>query len=300
MTPLREAPGTRIADGFERQRLTFLPRLAVSRLLRDPLLADLLVTDAGWFPRAANHYRERRSGAPEVVIIMCSEGSGWCQIDDVLFDVGPGDVVVIPPSTPHRYGATTGRPWTIWWFHVTGARAEALSRAAAPDGGLVEQRLDVQRLLQLADETLRFMERGQSNGSLRAAAGCARHLLGLLGLSCTTPPPDPVQRAVAAMMDRVNGMVTVADLAALVNLSPSHFAAMFRRATGTSVLHHFIGLKMSAARDLLDAGHPVGAVAQRLGFRDASYFSRQFSRFHGMSPSDYRRERWLPSQVPAT
>ena len=294
----RTLPSMQRAEGFERQRLTVLPRPTVSRVAAEGPLSQLLVTDAGWFPHADNHYRERHQGAAETVLIICSEGQGWCTLGNDTFAVEPGDVLVIPAFTPHRYGAAAVDPWTIWWLHVTGRQAVGLARSLVDNGGLVAHRVDLARVLQLADEALRFMERGEAVEHLQAAAGCAWHLFGLLGLplGAGAARPDPVARALAIMSDRIDGSVSVGELAALVNLSPSHFAAMFRKSTGTSVLHQFIAMKMTIARDMLDAGYPISTVAQRLGFRDAFYFSRQFSRHHGMNPSAYRTERRLPDR----
>src|SRR5674476_1136453 len=36
--------------------------------------------------------------------------------------VHPGDVLVVPPNTPHSYGADDQAPWTQLWFHATGSR----------------------------------------------------------------------------------------------------------------------------------------------------------------------------------
>ncbi|MNP47374.1 AraC-like ligand binding domain protein [compost metagenome] len=37
-----------------------------------------------------------------------------------------GDMVIIPPDTPHRYGAAAGNPWSIYWFHFKGDHAARL------------------------------------------------------------------------------------------------------------------------------------------------------------------------------
>jgi AraC-like DNA-binding protein len=47
---------------------------------------------------------------------------------------------------------------------------------------------------------------------------------------------------------------------------------------------------MARARQLLDGSlATVASIASELGYADPLYFSRQFSRFHGMSPTQFRR-----------
>ena len=69
-----------LRDGFPGQRLHVLPRLLVGEALQRKPTSRMLVTDAGYFPHAAMHGRIRRAGAPEAIVIMCAEGSGWCEL----------------------------------------------------------------------------------------------------------------------------------------------------------------------------------------------------------------------------
>ena len=46
---------------------------------------------------------------------------------------------------------------------------------------------------------------------------------------------------------------------------------------------------MRRARMLLtESGNSIGWIADRLGYRDVYFFSRQFKRFHGKSPTAFR------------
>ena len=75
----------------------------------------------------------------------------------------------------------------------------------------------------------------------------------------------------------------------MAGLSVSHYSALFRRATGYGALEYQTRLRMGTARDLLDTtGRPIASVAAQVGFSDPLYFSRQFHRIHGMSPTEYR------------
>jgi AraC-like DNA-binding protein len=102
----------------------------------------------------------------------------------------------------------------------------------------------------------------------------------------------PLERAMRYLEERIDGRVQVPELAAMVGVSSSHLAALFRDATGGGVLAHHISLKMARARHLLDTtALPVAEVGRQVGMDDPFYFSRQFGRVHGMSPSQYRSTR---------
>jgi AraC-like DNA-binding protein len=97
------------------------------------------------------------------------------------------------------------------------------------------------------------------------------------------------QQAQQYLREHVGARTSVVALAALAQLGPSHFAALFRRATGTGVLRYQTRPRMSRARELLDTtDQPIAEIARTLGYTDPFYFSRQFRAVHGTSPSDYR------------
>jgi len=75
----------------------------------------------------------------------------------------------------------------------------------------------------------------------------------------------------------------------MAGLSESHYAALFRQATGYGVLAYQTRQRMGLARELLDTTHrTISSIAQQVGYPDPLYFSRQFRRIHAMSPSEYR------------
>ncbi len=280
-------------QGFAGERISVLARPLMREALGLPLTSRLLVTDAGYFPDAADHQRSRTEGSPQAIVIVCVGGSGWCRLPYGRFAVGAGQALVIPAGVPHAYGADADHPWTIWWLHLGGADVAELVGAvpADPERPVADVR-DVYRAVSLIDDVLRRMERDDSVSSRRAAAGSAWHLLALLAADRTGAPAsrnDAVEQAQQYLREHVGSRVGVAELAALARLSPSHFAALFRRATGTGILQYQTRLRMSRARELLDTtDRAVAEIARALGYADPFYFSRQFRSVHGISPSAYR------------
>lgn len=281
-------------DGFENQRLCVVPRPLVTEALARPVTRRLVVTDAGYFPRAVQHLRLRANGASEGILIVCVAGAGWVELGTHRVRVGPSMAVLIPPGVPHSYGADDDEPWTIWWCHLRGSDLGDLWEAA---GASVKRPLLSLRALDratvLLDEIVSSLERDQSPARLLATAGVAWRLMTQLAVDRRLPEQgEPLERAMRYLEERVDGSIRVPELARLVGVSTSHLGALFREATGGGVLAYHTGLKMARARHSLDTTSlQVTEVAREVGYDDPFYFSRQFSRVHGMSPSDYRLHR---------
>ena len=281
-------------DGFENQRLCVVPRPLVAEALARPVTRRLVVTDAGYFPRAQRHLRVRHQGASEAIVIVCVAGSGWLELGGQRVRVSPSTSVLIPPGAPHSYGADDDEPWTIWWCHLRGSDLGDLWEAA---GASIERPLislrAVDRVTVLLDEIVTSLERDQSPARLLATAGVAWRLMTQLAVDRRLPEQgEPLERAMRYLEERVDGGIRVSELARLVGVSTSHLGALFRDATGGGVLAYHTALKMARARRLLDTSElHVAEIARDVGYGDPFYFSRQFSRVHGMSPTEYRLHR---------
>lgn len=98
-----------------------------------------------------------------------------------------------------------------------------------------------------------------------------------------------VGQTIAYMLQHLNQHLEVATLAALVNISPSHFFALFKRRTGCAPIDFFIRLRMQHACQLLEGTSlNVKEVAGVLGYDDPFYFSRTFKAVNHVAPSEYR------------
>ncbi len=96
--------------------------------------------------------------------------------------------------------------------------------------------------------------------------------------------------AALAAVERHLDAVSIAKLAATVNLSPSRFAHLFRQEVGTAPARYIHTLRMLRARTLLEQTFlSVKEVMARVGCNDPSHFSHHFRRFHGVAPRSCRR-----------
>ncbi|MEE1940615.1 AraC family transcriptional regulator [Streptomyces sp. TRM 70361] len=98
----------------------------------------------------------------------------------------------------------------------------------------------------------------------------------------------PALRAMHAAPDR---SWTLAALAREAGVSRTTLADRFTRLVGEPPLTYLTDWRMALAADLLteSTAVTVASVARRVGYADAFGFSAAFKRFHGASPSEYRR-----------
>lgn len=274
--------------GFAGQRMCVVPRPEVDAALGRPITGHLTVTDAGFFPRASGHGRVRAGGVAETIVLVCTAGRGVVQLGTEEHPLSPGDCAVIPSGTPHRYHADHDEPWTIWWVHVRGSDVADLADARRP----VSRLRSPERATALIDEIVGLLERRPSPTALVAASGLAWQLFTRIAVDATLPPAgSPLERAMRYLEDRVEGSISVAELAGLVGVSASHLSALFHRATGGGPAAFHTSMRMARARMLLDTTPAsVAEIAAAVGYTDPLYFSRHFRRLHGLSPKAYRAE----------
>jgi AraC family transcriptional regulator len=80
------------------------------------------------------------------------------------------------------------------------------------------------------------------------------------------------------------------ELAAMVNLSVSHFSRVFHTTFGDPPMAFVAKQRMQRARELiLETQEPLAQIALTCGLCDQSHFTRVFRKIFGMAPSAWRR-----------
>jgi transcriptional regulator GlxA family with amidase domain len=143
---------------------------------------------------------------------------------------------------------------------------------------LVEEDLGRDVALKVAAQLVMFFKRpgGQMQFSRRGEAAPA-------GRSAL----QEVQRWVAANPAADH---SVASLAKRMELSPRHFARLFRGEVGITPAAWVEAVRVTAARRVLEDGQNTPKqVAALCGFADADTLRRAFARHVGVTPADYRK-----------
>lgn len=99
-----------------------------------------------------------------------------------------------------------------------------------------------------------------------------------------------MNKLVAGINARTDCRMTVAEMAAIVGLSESWFANVFKQTTGKTPLQWQLGKRIDLAQKmLLESDMSVAGIAAQLGFSDQAHLTKAFRQVSGQTPAAWRR-----------
>ena len=288
----------KIKEGFKNQRLLSLPDAMLRDYAADPVIGALYVRKMGFFPRVKYHFVQKPQGVDYAMLIYCTEGEGWCETGGVRHTVSANHFIILPPGTPLSFGASEENPWTIYWLHFRGTEAGYfVQRASRPmpiepgDNSRIQHRLD------LFEELYATFSMAHTHDFMVYASMCLHTLLASFVLLPQYRHISMVRhndesfanRVIHFMHENVQRRLSLDEISRRFNYSASHFSLLFRNETGISPITYFIRLKIQKACQYIElTDMRLSDIATVLGFEDAAYFTRTFSKVMGTTPSEYR------------
>jgi AraC-like DNA-binding protein len=265
-----------------------------SRYYHDPGITGLEALHARFvghrYPRHAHDYS---------VIALVESGAASYWYRGAQHVAPAGHVFVVNPGEPH-----TGEPAKPegYFYKTIYLRPDYLARVAEDVGGrrvLQFFRGSVYDDPRLATLFSRFHKRLADNAP---KAACEALLLRALahmitryadplvtGVSIGRERPA-VRKAVEYIESHFAENISLAELAALVSLSPYYFARAFERETGLPPHGYLENVRIRKAREFLDEGQSLAGAALAAGYSDQSHLTHRFKRFLGITPGQYVRE----------
>jgi AraC family transcriptional regulator len=118
----------------------------------------------------------------------------------------------------------------------------------------------------------------------RNPGGCGRPVRASAGLR-----PHKLEQVRSFIAQHIAEPLLVDQLAAVVHMSPFHFARLFKLASGTSPHAYVTSQRIELAKELLRAGNlTLVEVAAAVGFQTQGHFTEVFHRLAGITPRRFR------------
>ena len=220
--------------------------------------------------------------------------SGRCEIevDGTRSAVGPDDFVFIFPEEYHESFDTDDDEYEL--FDIKFSAIEGIDRKFVPNIPTVINVRNTAGIISSLERLSRSKALGKSTTSLIYLV----ELLMLLteesvrteqAVSVQTDMDLSIEQAVEYISLHYHEQITIDELASLVHVSPSHFAATFKETTGVSPIELLIRTRISRAKEFLEfTNFPTKRIAAECGFNSTQYFARLFCQRVGLSPKQYR------------
>ncbi|MDQ0637651.1 AraC family transcriptional regulator of arabinose operon [Pedobacter sp. W3I1] len=290
-------PPEKLKNNFDLLKAIIIPKnVLIKQCTENVIISNMFITDLGYYRKALNHYAQRNNGAEQHILIYCVEGMGTVEFLGTVYHIEAGNFIIVPKKTPHTYQADPILPWTIYWFHFSGSGADQLvasSQHYKAYAGFSEERN------LLFDMIYNRLERGFSRENIIYANLSFHHYIAEIIYTDKLPnndkimEPDKVEEAIDFMRNNLEKALTLKEIALAVYLSPSYLSAIFKKKTGTSPIDYFNQLKIQKTTQyLLFTNLRINEIALKIGISDPYYFSRLFSSVMGISPKQYRDNRF--------
>lgn len=251
-------------------------------------------------------------GFDELVIIL--RGTAVHTVDDRRFPVKSGDVFVISGAHEHQYQDMHGLALANILFDSRALQMNQWDvRALSGFHALfaLEPILRIQQKfnsrLQLSERQLNhaneiihdlMREAEMHNPGYRIMAKGLFMQLTVFLSRCYSNKPSVESLDLLRLGDAIAHIetcfaekITLDDLARKAHLSKRQFQRIFTECIGRAPIDHLLHVRVQRAADLLrQTDRAITDIAFDCGFNDSNYFTRQFNKLIGKSPSAYRKQ----------
>ena len=104
-----------------------------------------------------------------------------------------------------------------------------------------------------------------------------------------TENKDSISQAIKYIDCNFIEQISLDFLAKKFCCSPNHFIKIFKEKTGYTPIKYILIKRIELAKSLLETTNlPINTIMEKVGFFDASYFSKTFKKIVGYSPKGFR------------
>lgn len=234
-----------------------------------------------------------------VEILRIKRGEIFVGYDNNIRKVTAGEILIIPPRTPHKgFAGDYSLEYDVFMFDIRSFYNETeICQAYFPavyDGRAKFQTITDERELVECLDKIRDMEEGRGSLELNVEIYRLIHLMFkhcLLEIDQDIHASKKMQEIVAYVEENCGQDLTTASLSVRFNYSEEHFCRKFKATTGLPPMKYLKIFRVEKAYRLIKEGEcDVSKIASSCGFDDANYFTRCFKAHFGVPPTHFIRK----------
>lgn len=244
----------------------------------------------------------RPSGLPVWQILYGASGTGNIQIEESRYNLGEGQIAVLPPHTGHQYESAQNE----WKVHFLGFDGNSCQKLLT-DLGLAQpgvyhlshgEKASQAFLLHLKEiESVinsqihlkyRVLSKELYSTLLDLASGSSLERTALWN------DPDGLMSDVIEYLEKhCSEDISLMQIGEEFHLTPEYLCARFKNSTGETVGQYLKRVRIGRARILLMERPDLNLsrIGELCGYRSPSYFGKVFREMTGLTPQNFRTVR---------
>ncbi|MBQ7821708.1 MAG: helix-turn-helix transcriptional regulator, partial [Clostridia bacterium] len=221
-----------------------------------------------------------------------------------IYDVSPGNIVIIPKNELHRTTALHNKGYeryVVYFYddvgrefseNISGFDLNAFLRL-----GCVELPEDSAKLIRSYLEQMELESKNRDEYSVICMKNILRNIMitvlrnGKLKSREQNDDADKIQAVAKYIREYYYENITLENAAKIALMEKTYFSKRFKALTGFGFNEYLTETRIHAAENLLEfTTLDIGEVSERCGYSSSNYFGDVFKRYHGCSPVKYRKK----------
>jgi len=233
---------------------------------------------------------ERGRVLQEFQLVYITKGKGQFASQQIQkCDLLEGTVILLKPGEWHTYRPDEITGWECYWVGFSGLGIENM--------GALNQLIKIgydEEMVGLYRKIL-DVSNDERPGYQQLLSGILIHLVAYLFYRANDKNwrdkqvIDKIDKARLIIREKLNTSISPEEIAASLNISYTWFRRMFRQYTGLAPAQYIAQLKIQKAKEMLSVSNKsIKEIAIDLGFESIDYFSTQFRKQAGQTPTQFR------------
>ena len=235
-------------------------------------------------------------------------GAIYCHVDNDKLQLSQGDFLLIPPHKRHHYTSIEGTTATIFVVCFQ-CNADILS--------ILEKKISLSKDLKLLvgdilnesknafafpfHRKLKLHDTPLYGSQQLVESNIERLLIQLIRnesrqneqikfvMSGVEKERNLINDVVALLKANLYSRITLEEISRQTYYSKTILNHIFKKNMGSPIIQYYNGLKIEEAKKLLRENRSSADIASILNFESATYFTKVFKKYTGMTPSAYKK-----------
>ncbi|OME29931.1 AraC family transcriptional regulator [Paenibacillus odorifer] len=224
------------------------------------------------------------------------DGEGWLKIGDREYYPKPGQLFLMPEGVKQSYSCINDQPFEKYWCHFS-AKVGDINLFKMLELSHVCREVDPHVIQKIFSSLTSHMKSDAVYAHLLAKS----KLMELFSYFIMNIDVDDITFKNLSSIEKLTKVltyidahiernITIHELAEIAYMHPNYFIRLFKQQIGVPPIQYITRKKITKAKELLRGTQSsVGEIAHDLGFSELYYFSKQFKKNVGLSPSEFRQ-----------